>query len=465
VDVAIDRNRSSVAVAILMILGWAAAAHAEDAAQSSPAPAEGAVQLSSAPAGSRNLADTPFRLLLPQGHLFGDWAGARPWLEEHGVTPTVTFVMDALGNPTGGMQQGFRQASNLGVDLQFDLQKLVGLTGGSFEISFSERFGSSLSREDIGNVFTVQQVFGGQTYRLVNVAYQQRLLDDRVEFRVGRIGAGDDFLVSPYNYVFVQNGFDGNPVGIFFNAPGMSAYPNATWGGLVKVSPIERIYVMGGLYNGDVSIRANKHHGTDWSMDGPLFAIGEVGYQVNGLPGDTGLLGNYKAGFWYDDHEYVDFTTAARGGAAETPRGNWGLYGLFDQVLMRFGGPGSNRGFGVTGSLLVSPDQSVSLMPFFTTAAVVIRGLFASRPTDVGGLGIVYGQFSNDLQDSQRRARESGSPVGIQRYEIALELTYRFRFYQDSFFFQPDLQYIIRPGGTGHIPDAFVAGFQVGFNF
>ena len=230
----------------------------------------------------------------------------------------------------------------------------------------------------------------------MNVAYQQQLLDDRVELRVGRIAAGDDFLVSPYNYVFVQNGFDGNPVGIFFNAPGMTAYPNATWGGLVKVRPTDRMYVMGGLYNGDVSIRDPRHHGADWSMDGPLFAIGEVGYQVNGLPGDSGLLGNYKAGFRYDDHQYIDFTTVARGGAPARPRGNWGVYGLFDQVLVRFGGPGSNRGFGVTGSVLVSPDQSVSLMPFFTTAGVAIRGIFASRPTDVGGFGIVYGHFSDD---------------------------------------------------------------------
>jgi len=104
-------------------------------------------------------------------------------------------------------------------------------------------------------------------------------------------------------------------------------------------------------------------------------------------------------------------------------------------------------------------------MPFFATAGVAIRGMFASRPTDVGGFGIVYGHFSNDLQDSQRRARDSGSAVGIQRYEMALELTYRFRFHQDALFFQPDLQYIIRPGGTGRIPDAFVAGFQVGINF
>ena len=129
--------RKFYVVVILVILGWAAVAHAEDAP--------------SAPAGTRSLAEIPFQLVLPQGHLLGDWAGARPWLEEHGITPTLTFVMDALGNPTGGKQQGFRGASNLGLDLIFDLGKLYGPAGGSFEISFSERFGSSLSREDIGN--------------------------------------------------------------------------------------------------------------------------------------------------------------------------------------------------------------------------------------------------------------------------------------------------------------------------
>jgi porin len=30
---------------------------------------------------------------------------------------------------------------------------------------------------------------------------------------------------------------------------------------------------------------------------------------------------------------------------------------------------------------------------------------------------------------------------------------------------QPDLQYIIRPGGTGNIPDAFVLGAQIGVSF
>jgi len=444
-------SRHRVVVTILAILGWAAVARAEDPGQ--------------APPGARDLADSPFQLVLPQEHLLGDWSGVRTLLEAHGITPTVTFVMDALGNPSGGERHGFRQASNLGLDLRFDLERLAGLAGGSFQVSFSERFGESLSREDIGNAFTVQQVFGGQTYRLVDVAYQQQMLGDRVELRVGRLAAGDDFLVSPYDYVFVQNGFDGNPVGVFFNAPGMTAYPNATWGGLVKVKPTERTYMMGGLYNGDPSIRANKHHGADWSMGGPLFAMGEAGYQLNGLPGEGGRIGNYKAGFWYDDSRYTDFNTVARGLPPRVSRGNWGVYGLFDQVLVRFGGPGSNRGLGVTGSVLVSPDQSVSQMPFFSTAGLLVRGMFPSRPTDVGGVGVVYGRFSDDLQDSQRRERRSDPSLGVQRDETALELTYRFRFRGDALFLQPDLQYIIRPGGTGRIQDALVAGFQAGISF
>jgi len=53
----------------------------------------------------------------------------------------------------------------------------------------------------------------------------------------------------------------------------------------------------------------------------------------------------------------------------------------------------------------------------------------------------------------------------VQDHETALELTYRLRFRGNAFFVQPDLQYIIRPGGTGQIPDALVAGLQTGINF
>src|ERR1044071_9562190 len=87
----------------------------------------GAQAASPPPAGRRPIADTPFQLILPSEHLLGDWYGTRSWLEDHGITPTLTFVTDALGNPTGGKRQSFTAFNNLGVDLLFNLEKLYGL--------------------------------------------------------------------------------------------------------------------------------------------------------------------------------------------------------------------------------------------------------------------------------------------------------------------------------------------------
>jgi porin len=407
----------------------------------------------------------PFQLILPREHLFGDWDGLRSQLENKGFVPTLSFVTNIAGNPVGGKDQGVTHADNLGLDLLFNLDKLIGLNGGSFLVSMSQRSGSSLSKEYIGNVFTVQQVFGGQTFHLIDVAYQQELLDERVELRLGRIAAGDDFLVSPYNYLFMQNGFDGNPVGIFFNSPGMTAYPNATWGARLKVKPTGRTYIMSGIYNGDRSIRDIDNNGADFSFGGPVFVINEIGYQLNGLPGESQLLGNYKAGFWYDDSSFADFRTIGPGTNSRSKRGNWGFYGLFDQVLIPFGQAGSSRGFGIFGSFLASPDESISQLPYFFTAGVACRGIFDSRPRDTAGLGVVYGNFSSDLRHSQERQRQLDPTVGVQNYEAVLELTYRAYFQKSAVFVQPDLQYVIKPGGTGAIDNALVLGCQIGLNF
>ena len=99
-------------------------------------------------------------------------------------------------------------------------------------------------------------------------------------------------------------------------------------------------------------------------------------------------------------------------------------------------------------------------MPFFANGGLVYQGLFSSRPNDTAAFGVAYGAFSSQLARSQRDARSAGSGAGIQKYEVALELTYIIqarRWLQ----VQPDLQYIINPGGTGKIPNALVLGFQL----
>ena len=407
----------------------------------------------------------PFLLALPHDHLLGDWAGLRTKMEDFGITPTLTYVSDIAGNPSGGRSQGVTYADNIGLGLLFDLDKLVGLEGGSFLVSMSQRDGDSLSQKRVGNVFAIQQVYGGETFHLIDLAYQQKLFDDRVELRLGRLGAGDDFLVCQYDYLFMQNGFDGNPVGIFFNSPGMSAYPNDTWGARLKVKLTKRTYIMAGIYNGDPSIRDDDHQGVDMSMNGPVFLIAEVGYRRNGLPGDTQLLGNYKAGCWYDNSTFTDYNTVGYGQPAGTKQGSCGFYGLFDQVLIPFAEPTSNRGLGVFGSVIVAPDESVSQMPYFFTAGLALRGLCGSRPTDTAGFGVVFGEFSSDLRDAEQREQLLDPTVGVQNHEMVLEGTYRFNLRQGALFFQPDVQYVMRPGGTGQLANAVVLGCQLGISF
>jgi porin len=283
-------------------------------------------------------------------------------------------------------------------------------------------------------------------------------LKDRVEFRLGRFAATDDFLDSPYNYGFMSNAFCGNPFGILLDAPGMQAY-TGTWAALGKVKPTRRSHLMAGIYNGDPAMREIKHHGLDLSMRGPIFAIGEVGYRFNGLPGDSERLGNYKAGAWYDHATLNDFQTGAR------KVGSWGFYGLFDQVLVPFGSPGSNRGFGAFGSVTVAPESHVQQLPLFATAGVSARGLFDARPRDAVSLGIASGYFSNELQRAQRNGRLVPPEGGVQDNETVAELSYRVDVRKGAYFVQPDFQYIVKPGGTGRLGDAQVFGAQFGIFF
>ena len=51
-------------------------------------------------------------------------------------------------------------------------------------------------------------MFGGSVFRVVNLDFEQSFWDQHFDVRVGRIAVGDEFLSSPYYWLFVQNGID-----------------------------------------------------------------------------------------------------------------------------------------------------------------------------------------------------------------------------------------------------------------
>jgi len=161
-------------------------------------------------------------------YLFGDWAGYRETLAEHGVEPSLFIITDPFGNVTGGQRTGFTDYSLAGLDVRFDTARIFGWHGGQIRVGAAVNFGTSLSSSYVGK-------------------------------------------------------------GLFFNAPGPFGYPLTTWGARVRYAPTKKVYLQAGAYNGDPKVKEGSRHGVDFSLRGPLFAIGELGLRWNYGQQDTGL--------------------------------------------------------------------------------------------------------------------------------------------------------------------------------
>jgi carbohydrate-selective porin OprB len=99
------------------------------------------------------------------------------------------------------------------------------------------------------------------------------------------------------------------------------------------------------------------------------------------------------------------------------------------------------------------------------TGGVLVRGLTPQRSTDSIGFGVVYGKFSPDLQAAQQLAQAVNPTVRVREYEMVLEWDYRMRIRNGAMSFQPDLQYIVNPGGAHQYANALQVGAQAGMNF
>ncbi len=395
----------------------------------------------------------------------GPWFGLRERLYDAGIDLRGDYIIESLGNPSGGDKKDFTYTHNLGLQLVLDMKKLVAWPGATFRTKFSQRSGESLTRR-IGNDFSVQQIFGGgQTYRLVNMHLIQSLLDDRINLSLGRIVYNDEFQHSPLNCQFVNNAFCGNPIGIFRNVPdGVTAYPTATWGARVRVRPSAHTYFMAAVYDGDPDQGGDNEHGTNFDFgDNGVFLAGELGWvPARGL---LGLPAAYKIGGWFHTGRFDDLARDDNGDnklvtglSAKRRRGNGGFFASVDQMLYRER-DGGGQGLFLVASLTIGPESAINIFPYFYTAALVYIGLVPGRPHDKLALGATTGFYRDRLRDAQGEAG-----LSRQDEETVIEWNYHIQL-TPSLYLRPDMQYVIKPNGLSEISDAFVIGFEFGVRF
>jgi porin len=402
---------------------------------------------------------------LNQDRMTGNWGGIRPHLEETGISLRGHFTTETAYNPSGGRFAAARYTQQFDFGADLDLNRLAGIPGGQVRITFTDRKGRSLSADALGNNrFAVQEVFGGgQIFRLVEMRYQQEFLDGQLLFDIGWAPLGSSFATSPiYCSRFQTLATCGT---LQLNNFNWQNWPFGQWGARVRFQPNPEYYVSTGVY------QANPRHATD-GLDLTFADTGVVvPFELGWLPGQggRGIPGEYKLGGYYDSSRTPDvfldvngLSAGLTGSSSAQRNGRWGVYALATQMVYRESDEGK-RGLTLFGMATASGRETETFRFFY--AGAFYQGTFTHRDDDFVSVVFARGSYNSRLTRFQEdRNRVSPGAIGVQKYESVVEVDYGIAF-APWLQVRPNLQYVIRPGGTGKIKDAFVIGLFTRITF
>lgn len=444
---------------------------------------------------SPDATQSAFMKFAMQDYLFGTWGGRRTWLKEHGVDFEFVYFGALPTSISGGLKQGTVYEGALMMLLDLESEKLVGYEGGHFHAGgLSIHNGRPFSANFVGDLNVVSLLDFPDTLRLWELWYEQKFLDDKVSFKFGQMAIDRDFLVTEYYsslaFINFQNQTFFFPTLAFnvYDIPGfpegdhaLASTPYGTPGARLRVDPVPQMYFQAGVYDGNpdrtyTGTRVNLHE-----EQGAL-AYFEAAYRLNQTPESTGLPGNIKVGLYYHTDDFFDVESVFRaglaqaglpgGGPLEEHSGNYGAYLLVDQMLYREQGKDDPSQQGLAGffRVLGAPEDR-NLFSFEIDGGVVYKGLIPTRDWDTIGFGASYLEISEDISRGQELVNDTLTGFGlpplfesVSDYELVFEVSYRAQL-TAWWTLQPDIQWVIHPGGSDAIEDAVVFNVMTTLRF
>jgi porin len=438
-------------------------------------------------AGVASAKDKPAPSIWEQETLTGDWGGTRTALKNKGIDITLNYIAETFSVLSGGINRAGSYEGRAEFSVDADLEKLIGWTGGSAHVTvFNIHDSRNNVAANVGSIADPSNIDALSTTRLFTLWFEQNFAD-RFSVRVGQLAADDEFITSPTAGGLLNGTFGWAGVLAANMTNGGPAYPLATPGARVKVKANENLSVLAAVFAGDpagrpcgLSAQECNETGTTFSTYGGALWMGEVQYAINQGKKAIGMPGVYKLGGWYATTDFADqrYGVNAAGAAVllSDPTvagplnhtGNWGVYGVADQMVSRSG----DRSLNLFVRAGVSPSNR-NLISYYVDGGAGIKGLFPGRADDVLTLGVAYAKISSDASGAdQDLLAANGPPQPIRDQEVVFELSYAAQI-APWWILQPDLQYIVHPGGNvpdpnnanATIANAFIAGVRSTIKF
>ena len=90
--------------------------------------------------------------------LLGDMGGLRPTLKASGVKLGISYVGEVFGNVSGGLKRGVVYDGQIGMFLNFNLEKLAGWSGARVHVHAFQINGRGPSANLVGNLMTLSGI-------------------------------------------------------------------------------------------------------------------------------------------------------------------------------------------------------------------------------------------------------------------------------------------------------------------
>lgn len=372
----------------------------------------------------------------------GEWGGLRPDLEERGIDINGSFTGDFLANVDGGTETGSTWAGLFDLELEADLEQLLGWKGTSFFTNVFYFHGQDLEENYVGSFDAISNIYSEADFNVFNLYLTQSLADDQVWIKAGQIAVDDDFMISDSAELFVNSTF--GPLPTMSGNLSAPEFPLAAPGAVVHYEPVDGWFLQGAVYAGDAGEEDSGNRGFDWRTGGQAGWVwfAELGHENDWLAGGVVKLGGFHA-----SGEFENFKTGAN------ERGLGSVYAVIDQQLRD-----SSNGIPGTSLFLRGgfvPNDDLAVVNGYVDGGVVFNDVVMED--DAFGLGISHIFFGDKYVDSVRAGGETATSS-----QTIIEATAQFPL-SGWLTVQPDIQYVIDPHFSGE--NALILGVRGSMTF
>lgn len=387
--------------------------------------------------------------------------------QDAAIETELHYTLDTMASVAGGVKRANAVLGNVDLMLTADMERLLGWSGGTLFLHGLASHGDSISAS-VGDLQGVDNIEAPETVRLYEAWYEHATPDGRLSLLFGLYDVNSEFDVLPAGGLFVHSAHGmGSALGTS-GVNGPSTFPVTSLSARLHWKVTERAYLRAVVADGvpgDPLDPEGTH--VDLDPDDGLFLAAEVGfYEVpseelrgrtrfvkDDLPAGErhyGYFGKYAVGVWGYTTDFDAFPPPDGVDPLGRQRGTSGVYGLAEQTVY-YEEEDPSQGLGAFLRLGVADDGG-NVFDRYAGFGLVYRGPIPSRDDDQLGFAVAAARLGAEARATL------GSPA-TEDWEVAYELTYRARV-TPWLSVQPELQYVVHPGGDPLADDALVVGLR-----